>query len=106
MWVAEQVGPQAPQLVVAVAVSDSQPSVSLFALQSRKPAWQEPAQAPATQLSAAMWFAEQAWPQPPQLLMSVPVADSQPSDCLFPLQSENPTEQAPLHSPPAQLGTA
>src|SRR5205814_1839992 len=44
--------------------------------------------------------AEHAWPQAPQFATSAPVAVSQPSVSLSPLQSLKPAAQAPLHWPP------
>lgn len=46
----------------------------------------------------------QLFPQDPQLRTSPAMLVSQPSVCLLPLQSDQPAWQAPLQTPPAQLG--
>src|SRR5579883_1685929 len=107
MLLFEQMTPQPPQLLTSVPpMKVSQPSVCLLLLQSTQPAAQVPLQTPAPlQVTVAMWFAEQARPQPPQLLVVVS-AVSQPSVCLLLLQSPKPALQAPLHTSFVQSGVA
>jgi hypothetical protein len=90
----------------SVLVLTSQPSVSLLALQSAKPAVHAPLQVLAAQLTEAMWLPEQTSEQPPQLFASVAVLISQPSVSLLLLQSAKPAVQTPLQLPAAQLCVA
>src|SRR5437773_1881539 len=99
MWLFEHTRAQAPQLSLSVLRLISQPSESLSALQSAKPEEQAPEHLLATQVTVAMLLPEQAWPQPPQLPTLVVVSTSQPSLCLFMLQSAKPAVQAPVHAP-------
>jgi hypothetical protein len=99
----EQALPQAPQWPTVVLVLVSQPSAGL-PLQLPKPGLQlATAQVPFTH--AALPFAmEQAFPQAPQLLTSLPTLTSQPS-ATAPLQFTQPASQlAMLHVPLVHTG--
>jgi hypothetical protein len=96
----EQALPQAPQLA-GVESDVSQPSVCLFELQSPQPEAQVPLQTPLLLHMGWMWLVEQVTPQPPQFEVVVSDA-SQPSVCLFELQSPQPEAQVPLQTPPLQ----
>ncbi len=85
--VPEQTLPQDPQLALLALVLTSQPSVNLLLLQSAKPALQVPLQTPAPH-DLVRLAPEQTWPQPPQLLTSLPLVwTSQPLVCLLLSQS-------------------
>lgn len=99
-WLVEQTTPHPPQLETLV-VAVSQPSVILLALQSAHPALHAPSQVPVVQL-AEMWFVEQVFPHPPQLV-GVASDASQPSDRLSPLQSAHPALHVPPQTPPVQV---
>src|SRR5262249_39275608 len=88
-----------------IAVWISQPSTAPL-LQSVQPASQATtAQAPATQPSTPCGVAPQAWPQVPQLLMSVSVDVSQPLAALL-SQSVRPPVPCSVQAPPTQAGVA
>jgi hypothetical protein len=99
MLFVEQGIAQAPQLLRSVIGFDSQPSFCLSPLQSNHPASHAPLQAPSVQVGVVMWLFEQTRPQPPQFATLLEVGVSQPSVCLFMLQSAQPVAQAPLHTP-------
>src|SRR2546423_670559 len=82
----------------------SQPSLSLFMLQSAKPVEQAPVQPPPLHTVDAMFAVEQTLPQPPQFVGSTSTLVSQPSFCLLWLQSSNPVSQAPVQVPRVQVG--
>ena len=105
MWLFEHATPQAPQLSGSTIGSDSQPSSCLLPLQSSYPDAHAPSQALLLQVTLAMWFDEQARPQPPQLDGSVEVNVSQPFAPLLPSQFEVPLAHAPEHTPTAHAGT-
>jgi hypothetical protein len=88
MLLPEQIVLQPPQLFGSLDVAVSQPSVCLLPLQSVKPVTHGPLQTPAPHVRDAMLLPEHAVLHVPQLFGSVPVAISQPSVCLLPLQSE------------------
>jgi hypothetical protein len=102
----EQTVPHEPQFEAFVASTISQPSVCLLLLQSAVPALQLPLQAPAAQLGLVMLLFEQTVPHEPQFEAFVASTTSQPSVCLFALQSAVPALQLPLQTPAAQLGVA
>src|SRR5437868_1683680 len=104
MWPLEHCCPQPPQLAGSELALISQPSRSLFMLQSTKPWLHAPLQTPFPQLGLATWLLEQSNPQPPQLAGSELELISQPSRSLFMLQSTKPWLQAPLQTPFPQLG--
>src|SRR5262245_45133124 len=87
--------PQPPQLLTSAPVCVSQPSLSLFPLQSVQPASQVPPHIPLTQVGAAMWLFEQSLKQPPPFLVSLLASFSHPSLRLLPLQSNQPGSQVP-----------
>jgi len=61
---------------------------------------------PPEQVRVAMPVLEQDWAQPPQWLGSVSMLRSQPSVCLFELQSAKPVLQAPVQTLAEQMGVA
>ena len=83
----------------------SQPSVRRSLLQSEKPVRQVPEHVPVVQ-ARLMLLVEQEIPQPPQFATSVLTLVSQPSTRRSALQSANPPEQAPLHTPAAHVRDA
>jgi hypothetical protein len=87
--------PQAPQLLVLVAMFVSHPFAAMWS-QSAKPAAQTSWHVPFTQEAVAFGPEAQTWPQAPQLLMLVLMFVSQPSVALL-LQSAKPGEQTKLH---------
>lgn len=99
MLLFEHTDPHPPQLSGLVAVLISQPSTRLLPLQSAAGAAQVPLQFPPPQVRVAIPVLEQAIPQPPQLSGFVAISISQPSACLFPLQSAFPAAHVPLHTP-------
>jgi hypothetical protein len=86
IWFGEHTVPQAPQLLGLFARFDSHPSVCLFELQSPNPALQVPLHVP-LHVTVVMLLAEHAFPQPPQLFVSVFVLDSHPLNSLLLSQS-------------------
>src|SRR5712664_4082765 len=104
MLLAEHAAPHPPQLAV-VFRSVSQPSAPLFPLQSPHPAAHAPALQEPPEQAGATWFVEQAIPQALQFATLLVRAVSQPSLCLFPLQSAHPAAHTPaLQEPPEQAG--
>jgi len=102
MLLLEQLTLHPPQLFGSVAVSFSQPSVSLSALQSLVPLAHAPLQMPPAHVGVGTLFVEQTLPtHPPQWFGSVLTLISQPSVSLSPLQSAYPLLQAPTHCPAA-----
>jgi len=73
-------------------------------LQFEKPVAHVPPHDPFVQVTLDMFAELQTFPHEPQLFGSVDMATSQPSVCLFPLQSAKPVLQAPLHNPPVHAG--
>jgi hypothetical protein len=95
----EQTRPQPPQLLGSEVTLVSQPSVRLLPLQSRNPAAHTPDSHEPFAQALAMWLAEHAAPQAPQLSRSAMLV-SQPSVRLLALQSLNPVAQTPdSHEP-------
>jgi hypothetical protein len=95
----------APQCVVEVLVSTSQPSLTA-PLQSRNPPEQLPTRhAPATQAAVPLVTAPQAWPQAPQFAMLVVTLTSQPSPLLL-LQSRKSALQVKEHAAARQAALA
>src|SRR5947209_2170354 len=99
MLFVEQERPQPPQLVAVVLRFDSQPFVCLLLSQSPNPALQAPVHRPPAHAVVVMLLFEQTTPQPPQFVVDVAVATSQPFVCLFPSQSAKPAVHAPAHTP-------
>jgi hypothetical protein len=98
--------PHDPQLVALVLVSTSQPFVRLFMSQSAKPAAHAPSHTPPPQVTVGMLLPEQGVPHAPQFDALVAVSISQPSDCLFMLQSANPLLHAPSQTPAVHVTVA
>jgi hypothetical protein len=99
-----QVFPQAPQLLMLVSMLVSQPSDSIFELQSAHPPSQVPKHLPELHAGVTTWLPEQVRPQAPQLLGSEKVLVSQPFAGLL-SQSVHPLTQPPtLQTPPTQAG--
>src|SRR4051794_40030432 len=90
--------PHAPQFATLFVMLTSQPSAAI-PLQLPKPMLQEAtAQLPPAQAALALGTLHTV-PHAPQLFTLVFVLISQPSDCLFALQSAKPAVQVPLHTP-------
>lgn len=85
-------------------MSTSQPSLCLLPLQSANPAEHVPLHVEDEHAGTGMWFPEQTTPHPPQLATEFDKLVSHPSDCLLPLQSANPREHVPPHTPPVHAG--
>jgi hypothetical protein len=103
MFALEQLRPQAPQLLTSLAKLTSQPSVRRLPLQSPNPFAQAPTQLPVEHAGAGTWLDEHTAPHEPQLIGSVAVLTSHPSDRRLLLQSVNPATQAPVHTPAVQV---
>ena len=103
-WPAPQPLPHEAQLA-AVPSGVSQPSSSLFALQSPHPASQVPPHTLAAQAAPTTWLVEQALAQAPQCATLVERLVSQPVETA-PSQSPQPTAQASLHAPARHVGVA
>jgi hypothetical protein len=105
MLLLEQTLLQPPQSDALALMLVSQPSVSLFALQSAKPALHAPSQTPPAH-AGVMLLLEQALPQPPQCEGLVSTSVSQPLLSLLLSQSAKPALQVPSHVPPPHAGVA
>jgi hypothetical protein len=101
MWLLLHTRPHPPQLAALVAGSVSQPSVSLFPLQSDHPVAQVPVQTPAAQVGVGTWLLEQFWPQPPQCAGVTVTSVSQPS-LTWPLQFPQPASHAVMAQVPVE----
>jgi len=103
-WPAEHAVPQAPQLVLSVAVCTSQPLVGSRSQSAKPEAQAATAQLPPVQVALA-WGSTQARPQAPQLSSLVRRLVSQPS-LAVPLQSPAPSLQRTTVQAPAAQPTA
>jgi hypothetical protein len=103
-WLLLQAMLHPPQLAASVAMFCSHPFVRLSASQSAQPRSQAPLHTPPAQAGVETWLLLQAMVQPPQLVALVKMSCSQPSVCLLTLQSAHPESQAPLQTPPLQVG--
>jgi len=104
MLLPEHAAPHPPQLAT-VFRSVSHPSAPLFPLQSPHPAAHTPGLQEPPEQAGVTWFVEQALPQALQFATLLVRSISQPSLCLFPLQSAHPAAHTPaLQEPPEQAG--
>jgi hypothetical protein len=104
-WFDEQTRPHPPQLSGLLAISISQPFVTLSASQSPHPASHEPLQTPAEQVRTGTWFDEQIITQAPQLSGSFERLVSHPFACIIPSQLPHPAAHAPVQLPPVHALT-
>ena len=100
-WPAPQVVPQAPQLVLSLRVSTSQPLAGSWSQSAKPEAHAATAHAPPAHVALA-WGSAHVQPQAPQLASLVRRLVSQPS-LAVPLQSPAPAlQRTTVHAPAAQ----